>query len=243
METFTYKINKTETTNWQEAIDLFKDTEGWTAFCPVMVTNSSGVILMYLNDFEDIQGWSERLMNTRLNEEDKFDEYGNYGENNGPLPEFKPKNRVEGRIMQEHSGMEVVKPQESHEGFMTRSHKLAKDIELPLTEDLSDTATELEFHGNFSEMDKWTQEQIINPKHYKMIPKEAYVNKPGGLEYMDLMEYILEGHEGVEAHLLGQVFKYACRLGKKDSKLQDAKKIAWYANRLVTVIEYPVEKD
>ena len=96
---------------------------------------------------------------------------------------------------------------------------------------------DLDFHGKFEEMDSWTQEQIINPKHYKMIPKEAYARHPEGLEYMDLMEYILEHHDGVESHLLGQIFKYACRLGKKDSKLQDAKKIAWYANRLVTVIE------
>ena len=95
----------------------------------------------------------------------------------------------------------------------------------------------VDFHGNFEDMDDDTQDAIINPKHYKMIPKEAYADKPEGLEYMDLMEYILAHHEGVESHLLGQVFKYACRLGKKDAKLQDAKKIAWYANRLVTVIE------
>ena len=96
---------------------------------------------------------------------------------------------------------------------------------------------DLDFHGKFEEMDSWTQEQIINPKHYKMIPKEAYARHPEGLEYMDLMEYILEHHDGVESHLLGQIFKYACRLGKKDSKLQDSKKIAWYAERLVSVLE------
>ena len=96
---------------------------------------------------------------------------------------------------------------------------------------------DLDFHGKFEEMDSWTQEQIINPKHYKMIPKEAYARHPEGLEYMDLMEYILEHHDGVESHLLGQIFKYACRLGKKDSKLQDSKKIAWYADRLVSVLE------
>jgi hypothetical protein len=54
---------------------------------------------------------------------------------------------------------------------------------------------------------------------------------------MDLMEYILSHHKGVESHLLGQIFKYACRLGKKDAKLQDARKIEWYASRLVEVIE------
>jgi hypothetical protein len=54
---------------------------------------------------------------------------------------------------------------------------------------------------------------------------------------MDLMEYILSHHKGVESHLLGQIFKYACRLGKKDAKLQDARKIEWYTSRLVEVIE------
>jgi hypothetical protein len=47
----------------------------------------------------------------------------------------------------------------------------------------------------------------------------------------------LKHHDGVEAHLLGQVFKYSCRLGKKDDDLQDAKKIEWYANRLVSTIK------
>lgn len=94
-----------------------------------------------------------------------------------------------------------------------------------------------DFHGEFESMDEEAQDQIINPKHYKMIPKEAYDKFPNGLEYMDLMEYILEHHKGVEAHLLGQIFKYACRLGKKDADLQDARKIQWYANRLVNVIE------
>jgi len=81
------------------------------------------------------------------------------------------------------------------------------------------------------------EDPVINPKHYKMIPKEAYEKHPEGLEYMDLMEYILKHHEGVEGHLLGQIFKYACRLGRKDSIVQDAKKIEWYANRLVKVLE------
>jgi hypothetical protein len=99
------------------------------------------------------------------------------------------------------------------------------------------TYARLNFHGKFENMSNDEQDQIINPKHYKMIPPEAYKRFPEGLEYMHLMEYILKHHSGVESHLLGQVFKYACRLGKKDSKLQDAKKIAWYADRLVKVIE------
>ena len=96
---------------------------------------------------------------------------------------------------------------------------------------------EIDFHGMFADMSEEEQDQIINPKHYKMIPKEAYEKFPEGLEYMNLMEYILGHHKGVEAHLLGQIFKYSCRLGKKDADLQDARKIQWYANYLVNVIE------
>jgi len=100
-----------------------------------------------------------------------------------------------------------------------------------------------DFHGDFSAMDKWTQEQIINPKHYKIIPAEAYSKHPEGLEYMDVMGYALSHLSGVEAHTMGHVFKYAFRIGKKDAKLQDAKKIAWYANRMVEILEYPEEID
>jgi hypothetical protein len=96
----------------------------------------------------------------------------------------------------------------------------------------------IDFHGNFNKLDKSDQDEIINPKHYKMIPKEAYNRFPEGLEYMDLMEYILDSHSGVNSHLLGQIFKYACRLGKKDADLQDARKIEWYASRLVKSLEH-----
>jgi len=94
-----------------------------------------------------------------------------------------------------------------------------------------------EFHGDFSNMTEDQQEAVINPSHYKLIPSEAYEKFTDGLEYMNLMEYILSHHNGVEAHLLGQIFKYAVRLGKKDDDLQDAKKIQWYANYLVNVIK------
>jgi len=100
-----------------------------------------------------------------------------------------------------------------------------------------DNLEQPEFHGNFSDMSEEEKDAIINPKHYKMVPPEAYSKHPEGLEYIDLMEYLLGSHTGVQAHLLGQIYKYACRLGKKDSKLQDANKIKWYADRLVKEIE------
>ena len=95
------------------------------------------------------------------------------------------------------------------------------------------------FHGEFSAMSKETQDDIINPKHYKILPSEVlekFLYK--GMEYMDIMRYALSRHTGVVAHVLGQVFKYSFRLGGKDDTLQDAKKIAWYANRLVEEIEF-----
>ena len=73
----------------------------------------------------------------------------------------------------------------------------------------------------FTSTAKETKADAVNPLHYKdIIP---------GYQYIQLMEYMLAGKSGVEAHLLGQIYKYATRLGKKDSLEQDASKIAWYA--------------
>jgi hypothetical protein len=97
----------------------------------------------------------------------------------------------------------------------------------------------LDFHGDFSNLSKEEQDQVINPKHYKILPKEAMqLFLPKGMEYMDIMRYALKEHVGVKAHVLGQVFKYSFRLGGKDDELQDARKIAWYAARLVEEIEF-----
>jgi hypothetical protein len=275
------------TSNWREAIDSWSSTRlSLTCDDVAIHVTRDGVLITVLENKKEIKNHSDFLMAV--------------GD---------ASNRVEGRIMmdmyeQEENGMNVIEPkdkldlpkewQEPYAAYMMRKTKEETNygIELPLTDDLSDTTTTLDFHGKFEEMDDDTQDAIINPKHYKMIPKEAYVAKPEGLgyvdlmeyilthhkgvesyllgqvfkyactdlgfqgdfpkhykiipkeayvakpeglEYMDLMEYILAHHKGVESHLLGQVFKYACRLGKKDAKLQDAKKIAWYANRFVTV--------
>ena len=83
------------------------------------------------------------------------------------------------------------------------------------------------------------KDNIINPAHYKVIPAGNY---PEGLEYMDLMNYILAHHKGIESHLVGQILKYSIRLGKKDAKQQDALKIQWYANYLVEVIKKQDER-
>jgi len=228
------EVNNVEvlvTSDWQKALDSWSISSSASNFKAISVKQGNK-LAMYIKDRTDAKNWSKVLI-----------------ENSGH-------NRVEKRIMkemfdQEHDGMEVLEIKETGNfGYNSHLEKEAEEQYEALIAESNYIVPEkyenkkaLDFHGNFSSLDKKVQDEIINPKHYKMIPKEAYINKPDGLEYMDLMEYILDDHEGVEAHLLGQVFKYACRLGKKDAKLQDAKKIAWYANRLVNVIEYPKEKE
>jgi hypothetical protein len=69
------------------------------------------------------------------------------------------------------------------------------------------------------------QTDAINPAHYQDIVP--------GLQYMQVMAHTLKGFEGVEAHLLGQVYKYLMRLGRKDPKIQDSEKALWYLSCLV----------
>lgn len=88
----------------------------------------------------------------------------------------------------------------------------------PITEEEEEAMAEL--------MNKQTEtkKDHINPTHYKGVA--------AGKQYIELMQDLLEGYSGVEAHLLGQIYKYSMRLGKKDSKEQDATKISWYAQCL-----------
>ena len=199
------------TNSWQEAIDKWAIERS--------VGNTGYIIGTYLGkervfeDHQDISEWSKFLLDN------------NY-------------NRIEKRLMtevafeQEYDGMEVVDVKDD-----LRFRDQIPDLMGKVFGGSEELKEGLDFHGKFETMSRDKQDQIINPKHYKMIPKEAYNKFPDGLEYMDLMEYILNHHKGVESHLLGQIFKYACRLGKKDAKLQDARKIEWYASRLVEVIE------
>ena len=59
----------------------------------------------------------------------------------------------------------------------------------------------------------------INPSHYKGIV--------GNYQYIECMEFIL-GYDGLKAHLLGQIYKYLMRMGKKDNELQETRKVVWY---------------
>ena len=65
----------------------------------------------------------------------------------------------------------------------------------------------------------------ISPNHYKEIVP--------GYEYMDMMVYMLDGFDGVEAHLMGQIYKYLMGYGKKDAKVQELEKVQWYLTYLI----------
>lgn len=62
-----------------------------------------------------------------------------------------------------------------------------------------------------------------------------YTSAGNGVECIDAIAAAL-GRDGFIAFLRGQIMKYTWRLGKKDDILQDARKAAWYQDRLVTVL-------
>ena len=233
MTTYNYDIfttpsmlwKKETTDRWQWAIDVFGDLKQ-EGYHPIIHIKGSDGKERIINSNDGIKDWSNYLMKNGYN-------------------------RIERRLMkemqeQEESGMKVVEVKETGNfGYSAYLEKEAEEQYQALIEESNykvpeecEKKKEIDFHGNFNKMDQSSQDEIINPKHYKMIPKEAYARFPEGLEYMDLMEYILDSHSGVNSHLLGQIFKYACRLGKKDADLQDARKIEWYASRLVKSLEH-----
>ena len=67
----------------------------------------------------------------------------------------------------------------------------------------------------------------INPSHYKGIV--------GNYQYIECMEFIL-GFDGLKAHLIGQIYKYMMRLGKKDSEQQELGKVIWYSRCLAILL-------
>lgn len=69
-----------------------------------------------------------------------------------------------------------------------------------------------------------TPDVINHPSHYKV----------GGIETIDFIQAKLTPEE-FKGYLLGNVLKYASRAGHKDNAVQDAGKLAWYANKLAEV--------
>jgi len=92
----------------------------------------------------------------------------------------------------------------------------------PLMEDFN---VEAEFDNN-PEKDV---DHYVSGKHYNdVVP---------GMQYMQMMQHMLDGKSGVEAHLFGQVYKYLMRAGKKDDYEQDIRKARWYTNCLVKFVQ------
>lgn len=71
-----------------------------------------------------------------------------------------------------------------------------------------------------------SEPDMINPDHYKA----------GGIETIDYMQAKLTREEFI-GYLKGNILKYTSRLGRKDADLQEAKKIQWYSNKLVEVLD------
>jgi len=67
----------------------------------------------------------------------------------------------------------------------------------------------------------------------KAVSGQHYNDIVPGFQYMEMMEHMLSSKSGVESHLLGQVYKYLMRAGKKDDVEQEYRKARWYLNCLV----------
>jgi len=78
-----------------------------------------------------------------------------------------------------------------------------------------------------------TEEDSIS----KAVSGSHYNDVVPGYQYMEMMQHMLEGKEGVESHLLGQVYKYLMRAGKKDDVEQEYRKARWYLNCLVKFMQ------
>lgn len=66
---------------------------------------------------------------------------------------------------------------------------------------------------------------VNHPSHYQ-----------GKVETIDAIESAL-GEEGFRAYCRGNAIKYLSRLGKKGPAVEDARKAAWYINKLVESYE------
>lgn len=88
--------------------------------------------------------------------------------------------------------------------------------------------------GSFA---KAYNEDIMNDEKKDQINPAHYQDVVPGMQYMEMMVHMLARFEGVEAHLMGQVYKYLMRAKLKDPLLQDLKKAQWYLNALVKEVE------
>lgn len=131
-------------------------------------------------------------------------------------PKSEPRNEGEKYSDYEYSGFKSFNPQQKKDFYdlMTPvwSNQMAKQYNKDAKEDWGTGPHETD---------------AINPSHYKGIV--------GNYQYIECMEFIL-GFEGLKAHLIGQIYKYMMRLGKKDSEQQELGKVIWYSRCLAILL-------
>jgi hypothetical protein len=96
-------------------------------------------------------------------------------------------------------------------------------------------------------LDNWQPPKTITPvtapileSEWKNIVQPDPVNHPahythGGIETIDFIQAKLTPEE-FRGYLKGNILKYGSRLGHKDNDMQDAGKLAWYTNKLRSVL-------
>ena len=70
---------------------------------------------------------------------------------------------------------------------------------------------------------------------FRSVSQSRYQGIVGNYQYIECMEFIL-GYDGLKAHLIGQIYKYMMRLGKKDSEQQELGKVIWYSRCLAILL-------
>ena len=80
-------------------------------------------------------------------------------------------------------------------------------------------------------------------QNVELLPVPDLVNHPphytaGNVEAIDFIESVIsDAPHMVPAYLHGQALKYLIRLWLKGNALEDARKAAWYINRLIVKLE------
>jgi hypothetical protein len=77
-----------------------------------------------------------------------------------------------------------------------------------------------------------SKDPAVNPGHYK---------SKNGLEVIDFIQAFTEDLDGFEAYLTGSAMKYLCRWKKKNG-VTDARKAAWFVNKLIRHLEEQEKK-
>ena len=90
-----------------------------------------------------------------------------------------------------------------------------------------------EYNERLNEVCNDPADLVINDDISQAVSGSHYNDVVPGYQYMEMMQHMLDGKEGVEAHLLGQTYKYLMRSGKKDDVEQEYRKARWYLNCLV----------